>query len=278
MSEKIADDYGFEKLAAYLAAYAYTGGDGGTFAVATDADMDALFTTGETSDWQDKYTVKGTIARKFAAAWPTNGICNYCHVPGNSIIFEHMMNMEDANIGINGPVSMESSSCNISYFLDIMNKRIFAEQGYANVIDACVARVKKLYAENQARLNEHIAEYKATSKDACITDEDVRYALHVERFLGKNGSTESSWTYIYTADEYTYERATDISSKLENAVCIDSKTKARAEEIKNLSSQYNNYDGIKILCLYPYLKHIDYYLRLFGTIESYAAYLAGGAS
>lgn len=165
MSEKIADDYGFEKLAAYLAAHAYTGGDSGTFAVASDADMDAVFTTGETTnntydestiyvDWSDKKTVKGTIARQYTPAWHARGICNYVHVPGNSNIMEYMINTDDANLGRNGFVSMESGGCFVPYFLDVINKQIYKNNDYAKVTENLKSAGKTIDSGNYPKLRD----------------------------------------------------------------------------------------------------------------------------
>ena len=154
MSEKIADDYGFEKLAAYLAAHAYTGGDSGTFAVASDADMDAVFTTGEASDWPKGESVKVTIARQYTPAWHARGICNYVHVPGNSNIMEYMMNTDDANLGRNGFVSMESGGCFVPYFLDVINKQIYKNNDYAKVTENLKSAGKTIDSGNYPKLRD----------------------------------------------------------------------------------------------------------------------------
>ena len=139
MSEKLADDYGFKKLAADLAAHAYTGGDDGTFAVATDADLNVVLTTGEVSsngvnmDLSDKASVLTTIGAQYAPAWPSHGICNDGHVPGNSSIFEYMVNTHDTNIGQNGGVSMASGACYVPYYLNAINKQIYKNNDYAAV-------------------------------------------------------------------------------------------------------------------------------------------------
>ena len=108
MSEKLADDDGLTRLASYLAANAYTSGSSGTFAVATDADLETVLTTGESTDWSDKASVVKAIGYQTGYPNPVHGICNDVHVPGNSRIFEYMVNTHGLHIGQNGAVSQES--------------------------------------------------------------------------------------------------------------------------------------------------------------------------
>ena len=275
MSEKIADDYGLTQLLAYLKAHAYTGGTNGTFALATDSDMGAVLTTGERTDWSDGRAVKKSIGYCNTPAWPSKGICNYVHVPGNSIIFEYMMNTQDSNIGQNGPVSQPSGACYVPYYLNAINKQIFDDEGYADPVPGCVARIKALYDANQARLDAHFAKYKETKDwNTAFTMEDVIYAYKVSSFLGTSTSTESSWEEAYVRGEHKFELA---GSNFSGASYNEAKAKERAERLKASKCDYT-----AMRALYPKLKNLEHFRLLFGgdfgDFDAYIAYLSGGAS
>jgi len=271
MSEKIADDYGLTQLLAYLKAHAYTGGTNGTFALATDSDMDAVLTTGESTDWSDGRSVKKSIGYYNTPAWPSKGICNYVHVPGNSIIFEYMMNTQDSNIGHNGPVSQSSGACYVPYYLNAINKQIFDDEGYADPVPGCVARIKALYDANQARLDAHFAKYKETRDyNTAFTMEDVIYAEKINNFLGTSTSTESSWEKAYVR---TRSKRALADSNFSGAIYNEAKAKERAERLKVYKD-----DSDAIRTLYPKLKNLEYFRLLFGDFDAYIAYLSGGAS
>lgn len=271
MSEKIADDYGLTQLLAYLKAHAYTGGTNGTFALATDSDMDAVLTTGERTDWSDGRSVKKSIGYYNTPAWPSKGICNYVHVPGNSIIFEYMMNTRDSNIGQNGPVSQPSGACYVPYYLNAINKQIFDDEGYADPVPGCVARIKALYDANQARLDAHFAKYHETKdRNTAFTMEDCIYAYKVSGFLGTSTSTESSWTAA-TVSGASKWRLSD--SNFSGAIYNEAKAKEEAERLKASKDSYT-----AMRALYPKLKNLDHFRLLFGDFDAYIAYLSGGAS
>ena len=84
-------------------------------------------------NWSDKASVLTTIGAQYAPAWPSHGICNDVHVPGNSRIFEYMVNTHDTNIGQNGGVSMASGACYVPYYLNAINKQIYKNNDYAAV-------------------------------------------------------------------------------------------------------------------------------------------------
>lgn len=277
MSEKIADDYGFTKLAAYLAANAYTLGDSATLEIATDADLDTIQTTGETNssggnvDWQDNLTVKDSIGYYNNPAERVKGICNYAHVPGNSNIFEYMLRTHDTNIGQNGPVSQPSGACYVPYYLNAINKQIFDDEGYADPVPGCVARIKALYDANQARLDAHFAKYKETRDyNTAFTMEDVIYAYKVSDFLGTSTSTESSWTAATVSNASKWGLS---KSNFSGAIYSETKAKERAERLKASKDSYT-----AMRALYPKLKNLEHFRLLFGGFDAYIAYLSGGAS
>ena len=148
MSEKLAYDDGLTRLASYLAANAYTSGNSGTFAVATDADLETVLTTGESTDWNDKASVVKAIGYRTGYPNPVHGICNDVHVPGNSRIFEYMVNTHDFNFGQNGAVSQTSGGCFVPYFLDAINKQIYKDNDYAKVTENLKAAGTTIDASN----------------------------------------------------------------------------------------------------------------------------------
>lgn len=292
--EKIADDYGLTKLWEYLKANAYTGGDDGTFALATDADFDAVLPTGEIitkhyeysngstydysydADWSDKQTLRQSIAHKWEPVSQNNYICNYAHVPGNSRIFEYLVNTFENQPGW---VSQLCGGCFVPYYINEWNKKIFKEENYANAVDECVKRVKALYDAHQETLNAHAALYDATTNPNPYTQEDVAYTSEVFRFLGKEGSTEDSWAYICDTNDVlfwdkNYGRDPSISK---NAVYSETKAKEHAQEIMDVEKSTMRQDEIiiKKRLLYPKLIYGLEFYALFGTLDAYTAYLGG---
>ena len=281
MSEKIADDYGLTQLLAYLKAHAYTGGTNGTFALATDSDMDAVLTTGESTDWSDGQSVKGSIGYYNTPAWPSKGICNYVHVPGNSIIFEYMMNTRDSNIGQNGPVSQPSGACYVPYYLNAINKQIFDDEGYANHIQMRiednttkkVAEIKAQYDAHQQTFNEHYASFDSSEDTTVLTGGDKEYVKAYMPYLGVAGSTESSWEYVgYTNIDissdhrYTVYITRKYGARANGAVYNESKATQKAKEIITTNLLVSEED-----C--PKLKNIGYFSLLFGSFSDYVKYL-----
>lgn len=266
MSEKIADDYGLTQLLAYLKAHAYTGGTNGTFALATDSDMDAVLTTGESTDWSDGQSVKKSIGYYNTPAWPSKGICNYVHVPGNSIIFEYMMNTQDSNIGQNGPVSQPSGACYVPYYLNAINKSIFDAESYSSVILKKIEDIKSQYDAHQATLNEHCTMYASSKSSSVFTSEDIAYAYKYMKYLGKAGSTESSWTYALSSSTVLGNSIFSLANHASDMNgAVYNETKAR-ERLHLSQSDY------------PKLKNLGFFELLFGDFDAYIAYLSGGAS
>ena len=120
MPEKLADDYGLTKLLAYLKAHCYKTGDGGSFQLATNDDIDNLVLTdvdehdgptwhedtqSDTFDntqaqftWSDKRSVTKAIKRFHDLAvlgdqvHSEYAILDSAHVPNTSIIAEYFYN------------------------------------------------------------------------------------------------------------------------------------------------------------------------------------------
>lgn len=160
MSEKIADDYGLTQLLAYLKAHAYTGGTNGTFALATDSDMDAVLATGESTDWTDKLSLKGTMKTTRVigrSSWPTIGICNYVHVPGNSILWEYFLHTIDEQSSDMPFAQNNDSGEYVPYFIRRYTKKEIDKNG-------CYEPLKKLYEEKKARYDAYQATYDADYK------------------------------------------------------------------------------------------------------------------
>lgn len=260
MSEKIADDYGLTQLLAYLKAHAYTGGTNGTFALATDSDMDAVLTTGESTDWSDGQSVKKSIGYYNTPAWPSKGICNYVHVPGNSIIFEYMMNTQDSNIGQNGPVSQPSGACYVPYYLNVINKTIYNTELFSNSTTRKANEIKAKYDVQQAVLNEHIAKYTGSLNTSMFTNDDEEYVKNFAYYLGTSSSTESSWTYA-------------LDEKHTSWVCWDWE-----KNYKSLSGMIYNETKVRERIRMEKIRNKQYFELLFGSFDAYIAYLSGGAS
>lgn len=285
MSEKIADDYGFTQFAQYLKDHAYTGGTNGTFALATDADMDVILNTGETpkdadgndktdsdgnpiySDWSDEMTFRESVGYWTVPAHAPKGICNYVHVPGNSIIFEYMMNTYDNDLGQQEAVSFRNGGCHVPYYMDAINKAIYKTQLNSNGTVWEAAEIKARYDKCQPILDAHYAAYDAAvaaggdgNDYSMFTNDDIAYIRRCAYYIGKRGSTSANWEYAedtlvghMSGYSFVYDR-----ENYEGAVYDETKARKRIFRRK--------------------FHNLGYFKLLFGSVDAYMTYLAGGAS
>lgn len=187
MPEKLADDYGITKLLAYLKAHCYKTGDGGSFQLATNDDIDNLVLTdvdehdgptwhedtqSDTFDntqkqmvWADKLSVTKSIKRLHKLAvlgdqiHSEYAILDSVHVPNTSIIAEYFNN------------TYPNCQAIFEYWREAAVKAWVRslKKIYGNTIDEIkknkLAELKTQYAKYHDLFNEHAKANEKTNAD-----------------------------------------------------------------------------------------------------------------